>query len=113
MDVKSAVAKVNKRGMLLVFPINNRKEPASLWGEFYQKTEMRWEWDEEGDSRVAELWHLRERLSKSGKVVYTKWYRGRATLISRELFPALLKVLDTVRSGERGLTFQARDVIDL
>lgn len=55
---------------------------------------MRWEWDESGSQAVSDLWHLREKLSTSGQVVYSKWFRGRATLISRSLFPALLRSLN-------------------
>ncbi len=113
MDVRSAVAKVNKRGMLLVFPINNKKEPPSLWTEFFPRTEMRWEWDENGDERVSQLWHLRERLSVSRKVVYTKWFRGRATVISFELFRAMLVVLSSSQSEHPTLNFQSREVLDL
>lgn len=114
MNVRSAVSKIEKRGCLLVFPVNNRKEPRSLWSEFFPRTPMRWEWDESGDNRVGELWHLRERLSKSGQVVYTKWFRGRATVFSRDLFRALLASFGTSRpDGSRGLSFQARDVLDL
>ena len=114
MKLSSAIAKIEKRGMLLVFPMNNRKEPASLWSEFFPRTEMRWEWDESGDNRVAELWHLRERLSVSRKVVYTKWFRGRATVISFELFTAMLASLGSARDGVPvGLTFQAREMQDL
>jgi hypothetical protein len=113
MDLRSAINKINKRGMLLVFPINNRKEPPSLWTEFFPKSQMSWEWDENGDSRVADLWHLRERLSKSGKVVYTKWFRGRATVISFELFTALLAWFGSASRSTRGLSFQSREVMDL
>ena len=110
MDLRSALSKVNKRGMLLVYPINNKKEPASLWSELYPKSEMRWEWDAGGDDRVSLLWHMRERLSTSDRVIYAKWFRGRATLISFELFASMLKLL---AGGEALLSFQARDILDL
>jgi hypothetical protein len=55
---------------------------------------MRWEWDDGGDNRVADLWHLKTELSTTSKVVYTKWYRGRATYFSKSLFQALLKKLN-------------------
>ena len=61
---------------MLVFPVNNRKDIASLWNEFFPRKKMRWEWDETGDNNVAELWQLRERLSISNQVVYSKWFRG-------------------------------------
>jgi hypothetical protein len=85
-----AVAAIEKHGALLVYPIDNRKEPLSLWSVFHPRTPMRWEWDEDGDDRVSRLWHLRAELSASSKVVYAKWFRGRATFFSREVFTALL-----------------------
>lgn len=99
MNPKSAVKKINDRGALLVFPINNKKEPASLWSEFYPRTKMRWEWDEGGDNKVGDLWLLMKKLSDSRQVVYSKWYQGRATFFSRELFTALLKVTAPDFSG--------------
>lgn len=99
--------------MLLVFPANNSKEIPSLWSEFFPRTKMVWEWDDDGDSRVAELWHLREKLSKSGQLVYGKWFRGRATLMSRELFPALLRSLNPRLPTITGLSFNAREILDL
>jgi hypothetical protein len=114
MNLRSAVSKINQRGMLLVFPVKNAKQPASLWSEFFPRTEMRWEWDDSGDNRVGELWHLRAQLSTSRKVVYTKWYRGRATVISFELFTAMLKILDSTHaSGTRELSLPSRELLDL
>ena len=78
MKKRSAITAVRKAGALLVFPMDNRKEPASLWSAFYPKEPMRWEWDESGDDRVAKLWRLRAELSTSREVVYSKWFRGAA-----------------------------------
>lgn len=97
MKLKSAVRAIDKKGMLLVYPIKNAPDPASLWSEAYPSEEMRWEWDEEGDDRVADLWHIRAELSRSKKVVYAKWYKGRATFFSRDIFRALLAVLSEAR----------------
>jgi hypothetical protein len=110
MNLRSAISKINKRGILLVFPIHNKKDPPSLWYEFYPRTKMRWEWDDEGDSKVADLWHLREKLSSSRKVIYTKWFRGRATLISFDLFVAMLKIYSL---NQISMTTHARDMLDL
>jgi hypothetical protein len=107
-SARSAIEAIKHRGILLVFPMDNRKEPASIWSEFYPKSEMRWEWDETGDNRVADLWHLRAQLSNCNEVVYTKWFRGRATFLSREIFTALLRLL----GSPLGLSRQARDVLD-
>lgn len=86
---------INKKGCLLVYPLENRKEPASLWSELYPRTKMRWEWDSDGDNRVGEMWVMREELSRSEEVIYAKWFRGRATFFSKEVFVNLLAYLGT------------------
>lgn len=111
MNLKNAIHKINSRGALLVFPINNKKEPASLWSEFYPKSKMRWEWDIDGDHRVSDLWALMKKLSDSREVVYSKWYQGRATFFSRKLFTALLcKSLQTF--DEPHLTQTAKNLLE-
>lgn len=95
---QKAIEAINQQGCLLVFPMNNRKEPPSIWSALYPRSEMRWEWDQEGDARVADLWHLREELSRSRQVIYAKWYQGRATFFSEEVFVNLLSYL---QSAER------------
>jgi hypothetical protein len=114
MDTRNAFAKINKRGALLVFPINNRKLPLSLWSEFFPRLKMRWEWDESGDNRVGSMWHLMKKLSDGRKVVYSKWYQGRATFFSREVFTAMLALVRE-HGGDRteGLSFKAREVLEL
>jgi hypothetical protein len=89
---KKAIQAINQRGLLLVYPIDNRPLPLSLWSELYPGKKMRWEWDDDGDSRVADLWHLRADLSSSGDVIYSKWYQNRATFFSRPLWTALYKL---------------------
>jgi hypothetical protein len=94
MTPSKAIARIEQRGILLVYPLQNQKEPPSLWSEFYPRSKMKWEWDTGGaDNRVAELWHLRAKLSSSSKVVYAKWFQGRATFFSCALFPALVAYL--------------------
>lgn len=113
MNVRSAVEAIEKHGILLVYPVENRKEPLSLWSAFFPRSRMRWEWDEEGDDRVSRLWHLREELSRSGKVVYSKWYRGRATFFSKEIFTGLLAALGTSRMPRQGLSPAAREILEV
>lgn len=98
MNQRSAISKIDKSGVLLVFPVNNNKEPKSLWTEFFPRRRMRWEWDDGHDSGVGDLWMLMKRLSDGRKVVYSKWYRGRATFFSRSLFTAMLKLGPISRS---------------
>lgn len=105
-----ALSAIKEHGALLVYPIANRKAPRSLWSVLYPRSEMRWTWDESADDRVVGLWHLRERLARSRKVVYAKWFRGRAVFISRELFTSMLAAVapwSTVPS------FEAREILSL
>lgn len=98
-----AVKAIDEHGALLVFPIKGRSEPASLWSVLYPRTEMRWAWDDGADDRVVSLWHLRESLSRSGAVVYSKWFQSRATFFSRQLFVAMLADLRALGDPTRGL----------
>lgn len=111
MNTKRAIEKINEAGALLVFPLDNRPEPASLWAKLYPSAEMRWEWDESGDDRVVRLWHLRTELSVCKKVVYSKWYKGRATFFSRPVFQALLAELAFSKQSHRTLPKTAQTVL--
>ncbi|MCW5835521.1 MAG: hypothetical protein KIS78_24180, partial [Labilithrix sp.] len=77
--VDRAITIVERLGIALVYPIDNEAEPRSLWSELYPGRRMEWSWDAGADPRVAEVWHLRERLARSHDVAYAKWFRGRAT----------------------------------
>lgn len=112
MNQRSAISKINKRGVLLVFPINNKKEPNSLWLEFFPRKKMRWEWDDGSDHTVAEMWMLMKRLSDSKQVVYSKWYQGRATFFSRELFTAILARQIRTEEPASLLTRNAVEILD-
>jgi hypothetical protein len=112
MSRKAAIAAIDRAGALLVFPLDNRKEPASLWSHFFPRTPMRWEWDEDGDDRVSSLWALRGDLSTARSVIYTKWFRGRATYFSRELFACLLRGLNPEDPRE-GLVSEARRILSV
>lgn len=94
-----------------MYPLDNRPEPLSLWKCFYPRSPMKWEWDSGSDTRVADLWHLREELSRSGKVVYTKWFQGRATFFSERVFVALLSLLGTPRASKP--LGEARELLDI
>lgn len=85
-----AIQIVERLGISLVYPIDNRPEPRSLWSELHPKSKMVWSWDSDADPRVAELWHLREQLARTQDVAYAKWFRGRATFFSLPVFHALL-----------------------
>lgn len=112
ITLKGATSAIEEKGILLVYPIDNRPLPDSLWSEFFPGDPMRWEWDEGGDDRVGNLWRLREELSSSGKVVYAKWFRGRATFFSRETFSDLISVLGSARIERRLLTPEARLILE-
>ncbi|HEX7665364.1 MAG TPA: hypothetical protein VF407_12655 [Polyangiaceae bacterium] len=113
--VDKAVKLVEKAGFLLVFPIENREEPPSLWHALYPGEKMVWEWDDDGDGRVHDLWHLRAALATSLEVVYVKWFRGRATLLSKDLFRAMLSRLEEKAGGnlQRGISHEAKAILEL
>ncbi len=90
MTQQKAIRSILSAGALLVFPITNRKEPRSLWHELHPRRKMNWDWSESSDDAVPDLWHLMKRLSSCRKVIYSKWYQGRATFFAPELFQALL-----------------------
>lgn len=110
MNLTQACKAIDQHGILLVFPIKNQKEPLSLWQHFYPKSEMRWVWDEDGDDRVSKMWHGMKKLSVDKRVVYSKWYQGRATFFSRDVFLALRTFISPQRQR---LSRQALDILDL
>jgi hypothetical protein len=113
MNQRAAIQHINKQGILLVFPIDNRKAPLSLWSQFFPRTKMRWEWTDDGDDKVAKLWHLMKKLSCGRQVVYSKWYKGRATYFSREVFCALLSELQRTPNFLTGLSPQAFEILEI
>lgn len=113
MKIAPAVAAIERHGVLLVFPIANRPEPRSLWSVLHPRSKMRWAWHDGADERVVALWHQREVLARSGKVVYAKWFQGRATFFSRPVFRAMLATLKSTGHLTEGLSLHARDLLDL
>jgi hypothetical protein len=105
-----AIAAINKQGALLVFPIKNRPQVPSLWKVFYPRTPMLWNWSDDGSAKVPRIWHLREELSRSRKVVYTKWYQGRATLLSFDLIRTFLSAVSTLDDPLAGLSEETRKI---
>lgn len=74
---------------------------------------MVWDWNEDGDHRVAEMWQLMKRLSDCREVVYSKWYQGRATFFSRELFAAMLRVRSSFGDPRRSLSEPAAAIFEV
>ena len=112
VKISKAISKINNAGVLLVFPDNNRKEPASLWSEFFPRQKMKWEWADDGDTRVLDMWSLMKRLSSRTDVVYSKWYKGRATFFSCEVLTAMLASRGTSTPEAFHLSPTARALLD-
>lgn len=111
-NMKKAIQHINHKGMLLVFPINNKKEPLSLWSQFFPRSQMIWKWDGDSDNRVAKMWMLMKTLSDCRQVVYSKWYQGRATFFSTELFTALLCQHQEFFKNTQELSPTARELLE-
>ena len=103
---------VETAGICLVYPIDSRPELPSLWSGLYPRSKMSWSWDADADPRVAEVWHLRERLARSHDVAYAKWFRGRATFFSLPVFQALLGRFARAGDVFDGLPREAHDILD-
>lgn len=112
LQIQKAVEYINKQGCLIVFPVNNNKEPLSLWSQFFPKSKMRWEWNEDSDDRIGQLWMLMKSLSAQDDVVYSKWFKGRATFFSRELFVALLKSMETPHLQTQEMPRKAASILE-
>jgi hypothetical protein len=113
LQLSTAVASIRRHGALLVFPINNQVHPHSLWSEFFPKTRMIWDWNEDSDHRVGDMWQMMKRLSDCREVVYSKWYRGRATFFSHELFTAMISLRGTHRIRRDELSSTARALFEV
>jgi hypothetical protein len=113
LRVDKAAAIVDRVGIALVYPIRERPEIPSLWSEMFPRSEMVWSWDADADPRVAQIWHVRERLARTHDVAYAKWFRGRATFFALPIFHALLSRFETVRDPHRGLTREAIEILDI
>jgi len=108
--IQKAVGLINRHHLLIVFPDRNRPQPKSLWSLLHPKIPMLWEWSDEGDDRVLQMWNLMKRLSEDRRVIYLKWYKGRATFISQDLFTALL-CLSKAHSSK--LSASAKEILSI
>ena len=69
---------------------------------------MVWDWNDDAAGPVHDMWSLMKRLSDCREVVYSKWYQGRATFFSRELFAAMLCLRRRQFDARRRLSSRAR-----
>jgi hypothetical protein len=113
LQFSSALTSIRQHGALLVFPINNRPHPRSLWSEFFPATRMVWEWNEDSDYRVGDMWQLMKRLSDCREVLYSKWYQNRATFFSPEVFAAMLSVRRAHQMPRHQLSETARILFEV
>jgi hypothetical protein len=113
LQPSAAVSSIRQHGALLVFPINNREQPHSLWAEFFPRTRMVWDWNEDSDYRVGNMWQLMKHLSDCREVVYSKWYQGRATFFSHDVFVAMVSVLQAHQTPRHRLSEAARVLFEV
>lgn len=109
----AAVRAVQRDGALLVFPLENRTDLPSVWSRLHPGAAMRWDWDDGGDPRVFALWQLRAKMMTSRKVVYAKWFRGRATVFAPDVFTAMLCAVRDARDPRKGLLPEAAAILEV
>lgn len=112
-ELTRLVDEIDRRGVMLVYPQKGHDDPTSIWHVLYPRRTMQWAWDEDADPRVAQVWHLREELARDPRVVYGKWFAGRATFFSKELFLAMLTHLREAAKGDLrvGLSLDAQGLL--
>lgn len=108
----TALKAVQRDGALLVFPMEGRAALPSLWSRLHPGAAMRWDWDDSGDQRVFDLWHLRAKLMTSRRAVYAKWFRGRATVFAPDVFTAMLCAVRDARDPRKGLLPEAAAIME-
>jgi len=113
LQQSAAVEAIQRHGALLVFPVANRAQPHSLWAEFFPGTPMVWAWDADSDHRVGDMWQMMKQLSDCREVVYSKWYQGRATFFSHDLFTAMLSARQAYRTPRHKLSETARVLFEV
>jgi len=113
LHYSSAITSIRQHGALLVFPINNQEQPHSLWAEFFPTSRMVWDWNEDSDHRVGDMWQLMKRLSDCREVVYSKWYQGRATFFSHEVFAAMISATVAHQTPRQQLSETARVLFEV
>jgi hypothetical protein len=74
---------------------------------------MVWDWNEDADSRISELWQLMKELSDCRQVIYSKWFQGRATFFSPQLFTAMLRVRGVPHDPRKRLSADAQTLLDV
>lgn len=72
---------------------------------------MTWEWDDSGDTRLFDLWRLREELASSRFICYGKFYQNRATVFSKKTLIALMAILETPEHEIKN--HEARKILEL
>lgn len=113
LNESSAIKAILSNGVLLVFPVKNAPEPASIWSVLLPKVKMRWEWTDDGDDRVMQMWMLMKRLSDRRDVIYSKWYQGRATFFSPKLFEAMIWQIHFGGLQPKALSSDARLILEV
>lgn len=111
-NYKKAVGAINRHHIQLVYPIKNAEEPRALWHSLYPGAFMKWDWSEDADQRVVDIWHLKNELCYGQDVVYAKWFRGRATFFSREIFVPMICLLKTTQVEGIHRNMHANDIYE-
>src|SRR5688500_3775901 len=110
---RKAIDAINEQGAVIVFPMNNKKDPKSLWSCLYTRAKMRWLCDDSADNRVVQMCHLREEISRSGQIIYSKWYQGRATCFSKNVFVHLLSAAQAHKKRNHIKLSEAKEIMDV
>jgi hypothetical protein len=85
-----AVRLIDAVGFCLLFPVEHIPLP-SLYYAMARRTRLTW------DHHSAKLWQWKDELPLKRRALYTKFFRGRGTFISRLMLPSFLAMRESPR----------------
>lgn len=81
---------IQDKGMLLMFPIKNEKDPDSFWPHVFPRSKFFWDWTKDTDPKIFKIRTIIDELLNNDQIIQAKWYKNRATFFSKETFQHML-----------------------
>lgn len=104
---------INKAGVLLIFPIQNKDEPDSVWAHTYPRSKMIWDWTRDTDPKVDRIRAVLWDLVDEEKIILTKWYRDKPTIFSEDSFLYMLAYLRSAKKFQMRETKKVLDTLEI
>jgi hypothetical protein len=97
LTLTEAVKYIDAVGYCMLFPVRNIPLPSLYYAVTRRSLQGEWKWDRYSSM----VWRWKDDLPWRRRAVYTKYFRGRGTLVSLKFLPHFLAVEGSaVRSGD-------------